>query len=80
MNKKNQISIELTLADEGYARLANITNALAKDDSTVDLGAVVRAAIELGTAVMEQQLKNKAKRLQLPIWLSGAAKRLKDLN
>lgn len=69
MSLKNQITIEITLAEEGYARLANITNALAKDDSTVNLGAVVCAAVELGTAVMEQQLKNKARRLQLPEWL-----------
>jgi hypothetical protein len=69
MTEKNQITVEIALADTGYARLANITNALAKDDSTVDLGAVVCAAVELGTAVMEQQLKNKAKRLVLPGWM-----------
>jgi predicted transcriptional regulator len=51
------LSVEVELSDQGWARLNNIANAIAKRDTRITVGAVFSAALELGTAVLEAQLK-----------------------
>ncbi len=52
------ISVELELNEDGYRRLSQITDTLAKVNPDVTLGAIVAAVIEIGTEVAEQRIKN----------------------
>lgn len=60
------ISIELELNEEGYRRLAGITEAMARKLPAFNLGDALHLVIETGTAAIEERLRIGASGIVFP--------------